>query len=243
MSTQKILIVEDEPKIARLLSDYLNDFGYDTTICNDGSEATELFHSVRPDCVLLDVMLPNKDGLTVCREIRQDSMVPILIITARVDEIDRLLGLELGADDYICKPFSPREVVVRVRNILKRVSLAEPEHRDDRNALRSNALSDGVSYQGLFLDPQKFSCVYQGAPFTLTAVEFRMLYALASRPGCIFSRNQLMDAAYEDGRVVSDRTIDTHIKNIRKKLTLCRASSEQQGEFIHSIYGVGYKVE
>lgn len=241
MSKHKVLVVEDEPKIGNLLRDYLNEAGYDATVCSDGGEAVELYRTLRPDCVLLDVMLPNKDGLTVCKEIRQFSMVPIVIITARVDEIDRLLGLELGADDYICKPFSPREVVVRVRNILKRVALVSSQY--DLDAHPRKSFDDRVSYRGLSVDSDRLSCHLDDEPVGLTAVEFRMLFAMMSRPGCIFSRNQLMDIAYEDDRVVSDRTIDTHIKNIRKKLTTPSKPDDSIDELIHSIYGVGYKVE
>jgi two-component system response regulator BaeR len=246
MSDQKsILIVEDEPKIAQLLSDYLVEAGYQTSVCNDGSVAVELIGSLKPDCVLLDVMLPGKDGLTICKEVRQFSMVPVVMITARVDEIDRLLGLELGADDYICKPFSPREVVVRIRNILRRVQIvgASKVPIDGQEVYTSSRSKPPINYRSLQLDQDKFSCQFGELSTSLTAVEFRMLFAMANRPGCIFSRNQLMNVAYTDGRVVSDRTIDTHIKNIRKKLALKIDSEETVDDLIHSIYGVGYKVE
>lgn len=232
MSAQKILVVEDEVKIAQLLSDYLSDAGYQVTTLHEGTDAVDMINQLQPDLVVLDVMLPGKNGLDICKEVRQFSMLPIVIITARVDEIDRLLGLELGADDYICKPFSPREVVIRIRNILRRVSLFNTEKAD------AEQQSEDVSYRDLALNMDKFQCDLAGQLISLTAVEFRMLFAMTSRPGCIFSRDQLMDVAYTDTRVVSDRTIDTHIKNLRKKI-----SNASELDLIHSIYGVGYKVE
>jgi len=240
-----ILIVEDELKIAQLLSDYLIEAGYKTSICNDGNGVVELIESLKPACVLLDVMLPVKDGLTICKEVRQFSMVPVVMITARVDEIDRLLGLELGADDYICKPFSPREVVIRVRNILRRVELLETAHNpiDEQEADQGTNSSEYINYRNLKLDQEKFSCHLQEISIALTAVEFRMLFAMANRPGCVFSRDQLMKVAYTDGRIVSDRTIDTHVKNMRKKLVQINDDQNDIDELIHSIYGVGYKVE
>lgn len=231
MSTpsSEILIVEDEVKIAQLLSDYLRDAGYATSILLSGEVAVETIKTQQPACVVLDVMLPGKDGLTICREVRAESDVPIVMVTARVDEIDRLLGLELGADDYICKPFSPREVVVRIRNILRRV---------ERTAAPV-ALPEGeLQYGSLHLDTQRLFCELEGTAIVLTAVEFRMLFAMVKRPGHIFSRDQLMSLAYVDERVVSDRTIDTHIKNLRKKMY-----NVTDEEVIHSVYSVGYKVE
>ncbi len=231
MSKQKILVVEDEPKIAALLQDYLSDAGYEVTVRNEGSGVVELVKEQTPDCVILDVMLPGKNGLDICKELRQFTMVPIVMITARVDEIDRLLGLELGSDDYICKPFSPREVVIRIRNILRRVELAADDQTNSEQ-------SETVEYRDLSLNSARFQCAYKDEPIALTAVEFRMLLAMVSRPGVIFSRDQLMDSAYTDTRVVSDRTIDTHIKNLRNKI-----SKKCKDDLIHSIYGVGYKVE
>jgi two-component system response regulator BaeR len=175
-------------------------------------------------------MLPGKDGITICREVRQFSMVPIVMVTARVDEIDRLLGLELGADDYICKPFSPREVVVRVRNLLRRADAAQAVINDDS--------AEVIEYEHLILNKEKQSVFYNGIAVTLTSVEFRMVCVMAKRPGTIFDRDQLIDAAYSDRRVVSDRSIDTHVKNIRKKIQDVSAQ-----ELIHSVYGRGYKIE
>lgn len=232
MSKKQVIVVEDEAKIAELLNDYLSAADYSVTILAEGTHATEIIRQNQPDCVILDLMLPGKDGLQICKDVRQFSDVPIVMITARIDEIDRLLGLELGADDYICKPFSPREVVVRIRNILRRVAVTQSHSAVEPTQLQR------IDYPPLQLDIEKFRCELNAKSVELTVVEFRMLAALAARPGCIFSRDQLMDKAYTDGRVVSDRTIDTHIKNIRRKLA---AASEQ--EIVHSIYGLGYKVE
>ena len=227
---QEIVIVEDEQKIAELLRDYLVNAGYKVTILNEGRNAVEVIERNQPACVILDVMLPGKDGMQICRELRQNSNMPIVMITARVDEIDRLLGLELGADDYICKPFSTREVVVRIRNILKRVSLTslQPKVSEETNV---------VNYRDMMLDKDSMVCQLDGEGVTLTLVEFRLLCAMVQRVGKIFSRDQLMNEAYSDGRIVSDRTIDTHIKNLRKKL-----ANASEDEYVYSIYGVGYKV-
>ncbi len=226
MTNKRLLIVEDEEKIARLLQDYLRQDGYETHILLEGTDAVETVKSMDPAFVILDLMLPGKDGLSICREIRQFSNVPIMMLTARVDEIDRLLGLELGADDYVCKPFMPREVVARVKTILRRTTLIQPASNSD------NALV----YAGISLDPDKYQCRVEGHELELTPVEFRLLQAMVSQPGRVFSRDHLMHHCYQDDRVVSDRTIDSHIKNLRKKLTT-------EGERIHSIYGVGYKLE
>lgn len=231
-SKDHILVVEDEVKIANLLRDYLENSGYRVTVLNDGFSAVDVIRLEQPNCALLDLMLPGKSGLDICRETRQFSDIPIVMITARVDEIDRLLGLELGADDYICKPFSPREVVVRVRNILRRIN------KGGATTTSSNDSSGDLVYRGLRLNQEYFRCELNDQPIALTAVEFRMLFSMASQVGRIFSRDQLMNFAYTDDRVVSDRTIDTHIKNMRKKLV-----NSPQENIIHSIYGVGYKVE
>ncbi len=228
MSALEIVVVEDEPKIARLLADYLENDGFRVTVLEEGSHAVETIKAHGPVFVILDLMLPGKDGLTICKEVRQFSQVPIMILTAKVDEIDRLLGLELGADDYVCKPFMPREVVARVRTILRRVQ--SPVVSTDSNE---------VVYRHVRLEVDRHRCTVDGSSIELTAVEFRVLQALMSHPGRVFSRDSLMDASYTDHRIVSHRTIDTHIKNLRRKLAGPNASDE----LIHSIYGVGYKIE
>ena len=220
-----VLLVEDEPKIARLLEDYLQQSHYETHWIDNGDTVDEWCKNNNPDIVLLDLMLPGKDGLAVCRELRSHSQVPIIMVTARVDEIDRLLGLELGADDYICKPFSPREVVARVKALLRRVEMI-------------NA-NPAAAYRGLTIDDEKFSATVDGHALDLTPVEFRLLALLASQPGRVFSRDQLMNNIYLDGRVVSDRTVDSHVKNLRQKIHDTVGSDD----LIRSIYGVGYKLE
>lgn len=227
MRNLDILVIEDEPKIAQLLVDYLQQDGFNVSVLNEGTDAIEVIKRSSPDFLLLDLMLPGKDGLTICREVRQFSNIPIMMLTAKVDEIDRLIGLELGADDYVCKPFSPREVVARVRTIQRR--LQQP----------MSATESGLRYRDIALDLDRHECRVHGQGIELTPVEFKMLHGFIAQPGRVFSRNQLMDLCYPDGRIVSDRTIDTHVKNLRKKL----AASQLTDELIHSTYGVGYKIE
>ena len=223
-----ILAVEDEPKIARILVDYLQPEGYEVDTLEEGSTAVEFIRSQAPDSLILDLMLPGKDGLGICREVRQFSQMPIMMLTAKIDEIDRLLGLELGAHDYVCKPFSPREVVARVKSILRRTQL-QPVQVDGNE----------VVYRDITLYPDRFQVVAGGVAVELTAIEFRPLQALMSRPGHVFSRDRLMTLSYTDGRIVSDRTIDPHLQHLRRKLHSTTAGEE----LLHSIYGVGYKVE
>lgn len=219
----KVLIVEDEPELASILREYLEKNQYQVEILDDGLGAAQRILQGDVDLVLLDLMLPHKDGLTVCTEVRQDSQVPIIMMTAKVEEVDRLLGLKLGADDYICKPYSPREVVARVEAVLRRVRRsAEPAVAEDR----------------LDLDAQSLEARYRDKTVELTFVEFNILSTLVSKPHCIFTRNQLMDHAYKDERIVNDRTIDSHITKLRKKL-----KNNLGADVIRSVYGVGYKLE
>lgn len=221
--TAKILIVEDEPKLAALLGDYFRASGYEASWIADGREVIPAVKANPPDLIVLDLMLPGRDGLDVCRELRTFTNVPLVMVTARVEEIDRLLGLELGADDYICKPFSPREVVARIKAVFRRVS---------RGAVPASAL-------GLSIDENRYVAAFDGKPLDLTPVEFRLLKTLATAPGRVFSRTQLLDNLYADHRVVTDRTVDSHVKNLRRKLQ--RANPER--ELVESVYGVGYKLE
>ncbi|MFZ2234857.1 MAG: winged helix-turn-helix domain-containing protein [Dokdonella sp.] len=216
-----ILIVEDEPKLATLLRDYLLAADIQTSIQLTGSGAVERIRGNAFAAILLDLNLPGVDGITICRQVREFSQVPILILTARVEEVDRLIGLELGADDYICKPFSPREVVARLRAVLRRAQSA----------------SQPVDKQPLVLDETRFEARIHGTPLTLTPVEFRLLRKLSAQPGRVFSRSQLVESLYDDHRVVSDRTVDSHVKNLRRKLT------ERGHDPIESVYGVGYRFE
>lgn len=218
----RILIVEDEPKVANVLVDYLQTAAFETHVLADGREAAAVVRSWQPALVLLDLMLPGRDGIEVCRELRGFTQIPIIMVTARVEEIDRVIGLETGADDYVCKPFSPREVVARVQANLRR-------------SVRS--ATSAVS--GLVVDEQSYTATFDGRRLDLTPVEFRLLRTLAGCPGRVFSRERLLDGLYPDHRVVTDRTVDSHIKNLRRKL----ASACPDREMIHSIYGVGYKFE
>ncbi len=217
-----VLIVEDEERLAALLNDYLVQAGFRTACLTNGLDVEALVRRQKPDLILLDLMLPGQNGMDVCRAIRRFSDVPIIMVTARIEEIDRLLGLELGADDYICKPFSPREVVARVKAVLRRV-IGNFTEQD----------------RGLVLDEDRYKATLDGRALDLTAVEFQLLYLLASTPGKIYSRDQVMDRIYPDRRVVSDRTIDSHIKKLRKKIALLQPDRE----LVHSVYGVGYKYE
>lgn len=219
---QQILIVEDEPQLARLLEDYLEQSGYQTEIVHDGNLVSNSVRNREPDLILLDVMLPGVDGMTLCREIREFSKVPVIMVTARIEETDRLRGLELGADDYICKPFSPREVVARVKAVLRR-SIEGPPKKPPT----------------LRIDESRYKAELHGKDLDLTAVEFQLLKILSSDPGRIYSRAQLMDQIYNDHRIVSDRTIDSHVKKLRKKIAVVSPDEE----LIYSVYGVGYKFE
>lgn len=224
-SDNPILIVEDEPKIAALLEEYLQEAGHSTHWIDNGDDVDGWVREHHPAVILLDLMLPGRDGLSVCQHIRTYSTVPIIMITAKVEEIDRLLGLELGADDYVCKPFSPREVVARVKALLRRLQMMEA--------------GPASSYRGIAIDEERFVASIDGNVLDLTRVEFRMLKILASVPGRVYSRDQLMDAIYTDGRIVSDRTVDSHVKNLRQKIQAATGSDD----LVHSIYGVGYKLE
>jgi two-component system response regulator BaeR len=219
--TDRILIVEDEPSLALLLSESLRAEGYETEVLERGDAVVAQVKAAPPAAILLDLNLPGRNGLDVCRELRGFSTVPLIMITGRVEEIDRLLGLELGADDYVCKPFVAREVVARVRALLRRTR--EWPVRD---------AGDGA----LRLDDDRFEAHWRGVKLDLTPVEFRLLKALGERPGRVLSRDKLLDAIYVDHRVVSDRTVDSHIKNLRRKLA--HAGGEDP---IESVYGVGYK--
>jgi len=236
--TDTILIVEDEPKLAQLLVDYLKQSGFATHVIADGQQALDWInlHHEEVDLMILDLMLPNLDGMEICKAVRQFSTMPILMATARVEEIDRLIGLELGADDYLCKPYSPREVVARVKAILRRSQLVL-SHQQGSLADTNKPVAELLA--GLVLEEEKYKAILNGKELDLTAVEFQILVILAKEPGRIFSRQQLMDGGYQDHRVVSDRTIDSHIRKLRKRIN----EKCPESEIIHSVYGVGYKFE
>lgn len=216
-----ILIVEDEIDLGEILQDYLTNDGFSVTLVNDGELGLKKILTEKWDLVLLDLMLPKRDGLSICQEVRKTSQVPIIMTTAKVEEIDRLIGLELGADDYICKPFSPREVVARVKAVLR----------------RSNK-SDDQQEEGLRLDKERqYACVGEQC-VELTSIEFRILETLLHNKQRVISRDLLLKNAYTDHRVVSDRTMDSHITKLRKKLQpIC------DDDIIHSVYGVGYRLQ
>lgn len=217
-----ILIVEDEPKLAALIRDYLIAAGYTTQCLDNGLEVVPAVRANEPRLILLDLMLPGRDGLQVCKDLRSFSAVPIIMITARVEEVDRLLGLDLGADDYICKPFSPREVVARVKAILR---------RSPQLVVTAPAR--------LLIDEDRYQASLDGVALDLTPLELRLLSTLAQSPGRVFSRDQLLDRIYSDHRVVTDRTVDSHIRNLRRKLEqACPAETP-----IESLYGVGYRFQ
>ncbi|HEV6968632.1 response regulator [Roseateles sp.] len=228
MSAELILVVEDEPKLAALVRDYLHAAGFRSEWLADGRLALERLRTgPMPAAVLLDVMLPGLDGLEVCRAVRAFSDVPILINSARVEELDRLLGLELGADDYVCKPFSPRELVARVKALLRRA----------QGRLAPVTLVPAVG--GFAVDEAGQRILWHEQALSLTPVEFRLLRQLLQHPGRVFERAQLLDLIHEDFRDVSDRVVDSHVKNIRRKL----AALDPPQECIASVYGVGYRLD
>lgn len=223
MPQGNILIIEDEIELAKIFRDYLIADDFEVSLMHTGEGAVEKINEILPDLVLLDLTLPVKDGLAICKELREFSNIPIIMVTAKVGEIDRLLGLDIGADDYICKPAKPREVVARVKTVLRRV----------RN-------TQGLKTSSRFkLDSSRQLGCWDNNTFELTPVEFRLLKLLNKNPGHIYSRDQLMGIIYEDGRYVSQRTIDTHVKNARQKL----ASISKIKNPIRSVYGMGYKLE
>ena len=221
---QKILIIEDEPKLASLLKDYVVANGFTCHVMLTGDGAVEHIQNESYDFILLDLMLPGQDGLSICKEVRTFSDVPIIMLTAKIEEIDRLLGLELGADDYICKPYSPREVIARIKAVLRRYQKSVTQIQQS---------------SGLFIEESKLKVCWHGNDLQLTAIEFNLLMVMFRSPGQIFNREQLMSGMYRDQRVVSERSIDSHIKKLRKKIL----SATQGIDWIKSVYGVGYKFE
>ncbi len=229
---QRILVVEDDAKIADMLTNYLHMASYATEICGNGLQAVASIRSHAPALVLLDLMLPGLDGLAVCQAVRQFSSVPIIMVTARVDEIDRLLGLDTGADDYICKPFSPREVVARIKALLRRAGGTMDGAIHHGNAPGAAASAFQISEAGQHIR-------WGDKPLPLTPVEFRLLRALLLRPGQVLARARLLDSLHEDMRETSDRAIDSHVKNLRRKLEHAGAGDAA----IASVYGAGYRLD
>jgi two-component system, OmpR family, response regulator BaeR len=228
-TVHRVLVVEDEPKLAALLCDYLRAAGYEPRVAADGPAALRAFAAEPPAAVLLDLNLPGLDGMEVCKALRRDSTVPILMLTARVDEIDRIIGLEVGADDYLCKPYSPREVVARVRALVRRSA----------GRLSAAAAHPRVAVGGFWLDDAGQRAWWGDHSLPLTPIEWRLLRTLLQHPGRVFARAQLLDAIHADFRDVSDRAVDSHVKNLRRKLQVVQPGPE----CIATVYGVGYRLD
>jgi len=220
-----ILIAEDDRNTSSLVATYLRQEGFATIAAYDGEEALRLARNSNPGFVILDIMLPTMDGWDVCRRIRKFSEVPILMLTAREEEIDRVMGLSIGADDYVVKPFSPRELVERVKAILRRVES------------RPQAAEPILSHKGLTLDPVKLKVTLDGQNLNLTTSEYKLLHALMAAPGKVFSRDELLDRFYQHGETVIDRVIDVHIGKLRQKVE----SDPTNPQLIITVRGFGYR--
>ena len=224
-----VLIVEDEPKLATLMANYLRAAELDPHVVSDGALAVQAVRDLNPSIILLDLMLPGRDGVDICRDVRSFSHVPVIMLTARVEEVDRLLGLEIGADDYLCKPYSPREVVARVKAQLRRAQW-QPAPAAEKSPEAATPLR---------IDEAACRAAWGHQDLDVTPTELRLLRTLTRHPGRVFSRDQLLEHLHDDGRAITDRAIDSHIRNIRRKLEqACDGDSP-----IRSVYGVGYAYE
>lgn len=223
---KQIMLVEDEIELAELVKDYLEAADYAVTMFHDGQAAYDAFVQRKPSLLLLDLMVPRMDGLTICRKVREQSDIPIIMMTARSEEIDRVLGLNMGADDYICKPFSPKELVARVQAVLRRLERKVELEQDE-----------------IFrMDKAQQRIWYQNKPLNLTPTEFRLLELFLDHVGKVYSRAQLLDHINPESYDVADRVIDSHIKNLRRKITEL-AETGNQHEWIQAVYGVGYRFD
>jgi DNA-binding response OmpR family regulator len=235
--SKRILIVDDEPQIAEVLEQYLLDEGFLIEKAQDGSSAVQVFKTLRPDLVILDLKLPGMSGLEAFHQMRAESDAPIIMLTSRSDEVDRVIGLELGADDYITKPFSPREVVARVKTVLRRLAHAQATQQETRP--HAAPVSPGrLVVGGIEIDPDEHEVRVEGREVELTPTEFRILEVLAHNPGRTFSRAQLLDRAKAENLDVFDRTLDRHIANLRHKIEPEPANPV----YILTVFGVGYKM-
>jgi two-component system alkaline phosphatase synthesis response regulator PhoP len=221
---KRILIVEDELHIVKLVRAYLEQAGYEVLTAVDGADGLRMARQERPDLIILDLMLPEMDGLDVCQAVRRDSNVPIIMLTARIEEVDKLLGLGLGADDYMTKPFSPRELVARVRAVLRRVEGLSPE-------------TEYLVVGDVTLDMKGYTVDVRGAQIDVTSSEFALLATLMRHPGQVFKRLQLLEQIQGYGYEGYERTVDTHVKNVRQKIE----RNPHEPEYIITVYGVGYK--
>jgi two-component system OmpR family response regulator len=243
-SARKILVVDDDPHIREVVRFALRKAGFETVEASDGERALVAVTEHAPDLVVLDVVMPELDGTEVCRAIRKTSALPIVFLTSRDDEIDRIVGLELGGDDYVTKPFSPRELVARVRAVLRRVQPAPESAPSTPLAPPTSAAPPSAevdapevrSHGRLSLDAERFVASWDGAEVVLTVTEFQLLAALLGRPGKVYTRDDLMTRAYGQGVVVSDRTIDSHIKRVRKKFQAVG------GDPVETVHGLGYRL-
>jgi DNA-binding response OmpR family regulator len=229
MSTQTILVVEDEASIAEVVSLYLKRAGYGVQIASDGKKAMNLFEKEMPDFVILDLMLPEVDGLALTRWLRDRSNVPIIMLTARREEIDRIVGLELGADDYVVKPFSPQELVSRVRAVLRRMGREQPEMEHERS----------LEFKNLVIDPRSRVVTVNHSPVELTAKEFDMLYLLAQHPKQVFTRDQLLERVWGGAQYIDPGTVTVHVRRLREKIE----DDPSHPTRLLTVWGVGYKFE
>jgi DNA-binding response OmpR family regulator len=225
----KVLVADDEEKIARMVGSYLEAAGFAVVLAFDGAQAISLFRSESPDCLILDINMPASDGLEVAREVRKSSAAPIILLTARTDEIDRVIGLELGADDYVSKPFSPRELVARVRAVLRRGAGGSAAAEDQAPTLLKRG--------DLELDPRKRSTLVAGRAVSLTAIQFDILGLLMREPGRVWTRLEILERAVGASYAGYERTIDAHIKNIRKAI----GDDSDDPKYIGTVRGVGYR--
>jgi two-component system alkaline phosphatase synthesis response regulator PhoP len=223
-----VLLVEDDPDTVEIVQLYLSHEGYRLLVASDGLTALRLAKEAKPDLIILDLMLPKLDGMAVCQQIREESWIPIIMLTARVEEASRLAGLDLGADDYISKPFSPKELVARVKAVLRRT---DPEVFDRGGPQQ-------LDYRGITVDLKEYQVKVNGESVPLTPTEMRLLVMFMREPGRVFTREQIVDRVFERGFDNFDRTVDTHISNLRRKLE----PGKKEPQYIQTIYGLGYKL-
>ncbi len=226
MNKQKIMIVDDDPNILQLINLYLTREGFDVVQAQRGDEALKLFKSAPPNLILLDVMLPGIDGWQVCREVRKVSNIPIIMLTAKDETFDKVLGLELGADDYIVKPFDTKELVARIKAVLRRFQTTDAPEKE-------------LSFPGLTLNISQYTVTFLGRPIEMPPKELELLYFLASHPGAVFTREQLLEQVWGYDFFGDSRTVDVHVKRLRDKLS----KGEEMGWSIKTVWGVGYKFE